>query len=179
LGGGCPRRASSEEQRVASSESASTPSLSAGLRADSIVLSVWWRHRTGAESIRRVLVRSAADGDEWSGSGGVSPMPAGPPCPARSRSSDPPLAVYRFGDPRVLGVRIVQMARDTGGNVGDAIRRFADVRAYAHVETDTSLTLSLYARARAWEDGVGEGHFVGARSRSEDRGVQRSRASRT
>lgn len=106
-------------------------------------------------------------------------MPAGPLCPARSRSSDPPLVVHRFGDPRVLGVRIVQVARDTGGNVGDANRRFTDVRAYAHVETDTSLTLSLHARARAWEDGVGEGHFVGARSRSEDRGVQRSRASRT
>jgi hypothetical protein len=72
----------------------------------------------------------------------------------------------------------VQIIRRTGGNAGEAIRRFADVRAYARVETDTSLTLSLYARARAWEEGVGEVHFVGARSSSEDRGVQRSRASR-
>jgi hypothetical protein len=73
----------------------------------------------------------------------------------------------------------VQIIRRTGGNVGNVIRGFAAVRAYAHVETDTSLTLSLYARARAWKEGVGEGHFVGARSSSEDRGVQRSRASRT
>jgi hypothetical protein len=138
-------------------------------------------------------------------------MLAGPPCAAGSRSSDPPLVVYRFGNPRVLDVRSlarpnkhapeesvspqghtltkvqpvkaqparVQIIRRTGGNAGNAIRGFATVRAYAYVETDTSLTLSLYARARAWEDGVGEGHFVGARSRSEDREVRRSRASRT
>jgi len=60
-----------------------------------------------------------------------------------------------------------------------ATRRFTDVRVYAYVETDTSLTSSLHARARAWEDGVGGGFFVGARSRSEDRGVQGSRAPRT
>jgi hypothetical protein len=79
----------------------------------------------------------------------------------------------------VLGVRFVQVVRETGGNVGDAIRRFTDVRVYAYVETDTSLALSLYAGARTWEDGVGEEYFVGARSRSEDRGVQGSRAPRT
>lgn len=72
-----------------------------------------------------------------------------------------------------------QTIRQTGGNTGGdprILRETAIVRAYAHLETDTSLTSSLYARARAWEEGVGEGHFFGARSRSEDREVHRSRA---
>jgi hypothetical protein len=73
----------------------------------------------------------------------------------------------------------VQIIRRTGGNIGNANRRFPDVRAYAHVETDTSLTSPLNARARAWEEGVGEGDFVGARSHRKNREVQRSRASRT
>jgi hypothetical protein len=126
--------------------------------------------------------------------------------PARSRSPDPPLegaSVWQpsctcrschptaVGFPRVGSAQamftkarasdrkvVLQVVRRVDGNVGDATRRFTSVRVYAHVETDTSLTLSLHARARAWEDGVGEGFFVGARSRSEDRGVQGSRAPR-
>lgn len=74
----------------------------------------------------------------------------------------------------------LQIIRHPGGNTGgirSPARETALVRTYAHhAETDTSLTSSLYARTRSWEEGVGEGHFVGARSRSEDREVHRFRA---
>jgi hypothetical protein len=74
---------------------------------------------------------------------------------------------------------IVQIVRRAGGNASKAIRKSRIVRARAHVDPDTSLTSSLDARARAWEEGVSEGHFAGARSSSEDREDRRSRASRS
>jgi hypothetical protein len=91
-------------------------------------------------------------------------------------SPDPRLDDTPVQQPPLTCRSIVQIVRQAGGNASTAIRRSRIVRARAYVDTDTSLTSSLNARARAWEEGVSEGHFADARSSSKDREDRRSRA---